>query len=60
MRKVIASEYVSLDGIMEDPAWTAPYWADDIATFKHDELFASHALLLSRVTYKGFAQAWPP
>lgn len=59
MRKVIVSEYVSLDGVMEEPAWTMPYWNDEIAKFKFDELFASDALLLGRVTYQGFAKAWP-
>jgi len=51
--------YVSLDGVMEEPAWTRPYWNDEIAKFKFDELFASGALLLGRVTYQGFAAAWP-
>jgi dihydrofolate reductase len=39
--------------------WSFPFWNDEIAKFKHDELFASDALLLGRVTYQGFAQAWP-
>lgn len=38
MGKVIMSEYVSLDGAMEEPAWTMPYWNDEIAKFKFDEL----------------------
>ena len=59
MRKVIVSEYVSLDGVMEEPGWTMPYWNDEIAKFKFDELFASDALLLGRVTYQGFVKAWP-
>ena len=59
MRKVIVSEYVSLDGVVEEPAWTMPYWNDEIARFKFDQLFASNALLLGRVTYQGFAKAWP-
>jgi len=59
MRKVIVSEYVSLDGVVEEPAWTMPFWNDEIAKFKFDELFASDALLLGRVTYQGFAKAWP-
>jgi dihydrofolate reductase len=59
MRKLVVSEFVSLDGVMEEPSWTAPYWNDEIATFKYDELFASDALLLGRVTYQGFAAAWP-
>ncbi|VVB89050.1 Uncharacterised protein [uncultured archaeon] len=68
MRKVIVSEFVTLDGVMEDPGgaekfkhggWTMPYWNEEIAKFKFDELFASDALLLGRVTYQGFAAAWP-
>ena len=59
MRKVIVSMFVSLDGVMEDPAWTMPYWNDEIAKYKLDELFAADALLLGRVTYQGFAAAWP-
>jgi hypothetical protein len=35
--------------------WSFPYWNDEIAKFKQDELFASDALLLGRVTYDGFA-----
>ena len=59
MRKIVVSEFVSLNGVMEEPAWTTPYWSDEIAKFKFDELFASDALLLGRVTYEGFAAAWP-
>ncbi len=59
MRKIVVAEFLSLDGVMEAPAWTAPYWNDEIAKFKYDELFASDVLLLGRVTYQGFAAAWP-
>jgi dihydrofolate reductase len=59
MRKVVVTEFLSLDGIMEDPAWTFPYWNDEIAKFKGEEAPASDALLLGRVTYQGFAAAWP-
>lgn len=59
MRKIVLSEYLSLDGVLENPAWTMPYWSDEIGTFKYEELFASDALLLGRVTYEGFAAAWP-
>ena len=48
-----------MDGVMEDPAWTTPYWNAEIARFKFDELFTSGVLLLGRVTYQGFAAAWP-
>jgi dihydrofolate reductase len=59
MRKIVVTEFLSLDGIMEEPAWTMPYWNDEIAKFKADEMLASDALLLGRVTYQGFAAAWP-
>jgi dihydrofolate reductase len=59
MRKVIVTEFLSLDGVMEEPAWTAPYWNDEIATFKGDEQDTSDTLLLGRITYQGFAAAWP-
>jgi dihydrofolate reductase len=68
MGKVVVSEFVSLDGVIEDPGgaekfehggWTIPYWSADIGAFKFDELMTSDALLLGRVTYEGFAAAWP-
>jgi dihydrofolate reductase len=60
MRKIIVSTYVSLDGVIENPMWTMPYWNDEIAKFQTDDLFASDALLLGRETYVGFAEAWAP
>ena len=59
MRKVIAAEYVSIDGVMEEPRWTAPYWNHELADLQRDLNFSSDALLLGRKTYQGFAQAWP-
>jgi dihydrofolate reductase len=61
MRKVIVSEYVTLDGVMENPGggWSFQFWNEEAAKYKFDELFASDALLLGRVTYEGFAKAWP-
>lgn len=59
MRNIVVTEFLSLDGVMEAPAWTMAYWADDIAAFKGDEQNTSDALLLGRVTYQGFAAAWP-
>lgn len=59
MRNLVVTEFVSLDGVMENPAWTMPYWNDEIAAFKGEESSASDALLLGRVTYQGFAAAWP-
>src|SRR6266496_1319737 len=59
MRKVVVSTYVSLDGVFEDPAWSAPYWSDEAQRFAHDQLFSSDALLVGRSTYEAFAAAWP-
>jgi dihydrofolate reductase len=60
MRKVVVTEFLTLDGVMEAlEKWSFPYWNDQIAQFKYDELFASDAQLLGRVTYEGFAAAWP-
>ena len=59
MRKLVVSEFVSLDGVMEDPRWTFQFPSEDRDKFKFDELAASDALLLGRVTYEGFAAAWP-
>ena len=59
MRKVVVSEFVSLDGVMEDPRWTFRFMSEERETFKFNELSVSDALLLGRVTYEGFAAAWP-
>jgi dihydrofolate reductase len=69
MSKVVVSEFVSLDGVMEDPGgaegfehggWTFQFdRGPEGNKFKLDELFAADALLLGRVTYQGFAKAWP-
>ena len=60
MRRVVVTEYVSLDGVFEEPGeWSFPFWNEEAFRFKHDELFASDAQLLGRLTYEGFAQAWP-
>jgi dihydrofolate reductase len=53
------SEFVSVDGVMEDPGWTFQFESEEKDQFKFDELAASDALLLGRVTYEGFAAAWP-
>jgi dihydrofolate reductase len=59
VRKVVVSEFVSLDGVIEDPRWTFRFMSEERERFKFDELCASDALLLGRVTYEGFAAAWP-
>jgi dihydrofolate reductase len=60
MRKLKLAMYVSLDGVVEDPAaWTMPFWDDQLSVLQEDYLFDSDALVLGRVTYEGFAAAWP-
>jgi dihydrofolate reductase len=68
MRKLVVSEFISLDGVMEAPGgddgyvhgpWTMPFWCDELATYKTAELEAADGLLLGRITYQGFANAWP-
>jgi dihydrofolate reductase len=69
VRRVIVSEFVSLDGVFEDPGGAEGFdrggWSfrsergAEGNRFKDDELAAADALLLGRVTYEGFAAAWP-
>ncbi len=69
MGRIVVSEFVSLDGVMEDPGgaeeyryggWTFEYdRGEEGNAFKLDETVRSEALLLGRVTYEGFAAAWP-
>lgn len=51
--------YVTLDGFMDNLAWTAPYFNEEVGKFQTDLLFSSDTLLLGRVTYEGMAAAWP-
>jgi dihydrofolate reductase len=57
VRKIIVSEFVPLDGVMEDPSWEFPFRGEEQEKFKFDELAA--ALFLGRKTYESFAAAWP-
>jgi dihydrofolate reductase len=69
MGRIVVTEFISLDGVVEDPGGSENYahggWAfafdrsEAGDTFKVDELDAADAMLLGRVTYEGFAAAWP-
>ena len=69
MGRIVVTEFVSLDGVMEDPGGAEGYehggWSfqvsrgDEGDKFKLDELVDAEAQLLGRVTYEGFAKAWP-
>src|SRR3954465_8079230 len=69
MGKVVVSQFVSVDGVIEDPGgsedWDRGGWAfqfdrgQEGDKFKLDEVMSAEALLLGRTTYEGFAEAWP-
>jgi dihydrofolate reductase len=69
MRRIVVSEFVTLDGVMEDPGGAEGFdrggWAFQFERgpegdkFKLDEVLEADALLLGRRTYEGFAKAWP-
>lgn len=69
MGQVVVSQFVTLDGVAEDPGGAEGFdrggWAFEFARgaegdkFKLDEVMAADALLLGRTTYEGFAAAWP-
>ena len=59
MGKVVAVEYVTLDGVFEEPAWSGPYFNDELANWQAANLREADALLLGRRTYEGFKAAWP-
>jgi dihydrofolate reductase len=59
MRKVVVSEFVSLDGVIEKPGWSLQLTGEEQQKYKLDELSASDALLLGRATYEELAAQWP-
>lgn len=69
MRRIVVSEFLTLDGVMQDPGGSEAFdrggWAFQFNRgpegdkFKLDELMSADGLLLGRVTYEGFAEAWP-
>jgi dihydrofolate reductase len=59
MGRIVAVEYLTLDGVFENPAWTQPYFDDAVAAFQGAVMGWADALLLGRVTYDGMSEAWP-
>ena len=66
--RLVVTEFVSLDGVMEDPGgaegfkhggWSFAFPSEEAGKYKLDELMASDAQLLGRKTYEGFAKVWP-
>ena len=68
-RKIIVTEYISVDGVIEDPVgmedsglgdWTGPFSrGPEGDRFKHEELMQADSLIFGRATYDAFAAAWP-
>ncbi len=68
MRRVVVTEFISLDGVIEDPGgaegfahggWSFEFQDPEGMRFKLEETLSHEAMLLGRVTYEGFAAAWP-
>jgi dihydrofolate reductase len=69
MGSIVVSEFITVDGVIEDPGGAEGFahggWSGKFSSgpeggkFKYEELMAAEALLLGRVTYEGFAEAWP-
>ncbi len=59
MGKITVAMYISLDGVMETPSWTAPYWEEQLSDYQDQAQREASALLLGRVTFEQFAAAWP-
>src|SRR4051794_36034365 len=59
MGRIVAVEYLTLDGGFENPTWTQPYFDETVAGFQDTGMRWADALLMGRVTYDGMSQAWP-
>jgi dihydrofolate reductase len=58
-QRIIAVEYLSLDGVFENPTWTQPYFDEVVGARQGEVMQWADALLLGRVTYDGMSVAWP-
>jgi dihydrofolate reductase len=68
VRKLIVSEFVTVDGVIEAPGgepthphtgWVSDYFGDELGAWKSEEVFEAESLLLGRVTWESFSGAWP-
>jgi dihydrofolate reductase len=69
MRKIIVTEFITLDGVIEAPGgnetahphggWSSAFRSPESGKYKMDELASADALLLGKTTYEGFAAYWP-
>jgi dihydrofolate reductase len=59
MGKIVAVEYMTLDGVFEEPVWSGPYFNEELGAWQAHNLAEADALLLGRVTYEGMKAVWP-
>ena len=59
MGRIIAVEYLTLDGVFENPTWTRSYFDQAVGAYQGELQHWADALLMGRVTYDGMSQAWP-
>ena len=59
MRKLINSTYITLDGVIENPMWTMPYFDEEAAASPGRRPNGADAMLMGRATYDGMSAAWP-
>jgi dihydrofolate reductase len=56
--KLVVTEYMTLDGVIDNPTWIAPYFNDEFLKFKFDELMGGDVMLMGRKSYEMFADVW--
>lgn len=59
MGRIIAAEFLTLDGVFEAPSWSSPYFDQAVGGYQGELQHWADALLMGRVTYDGMSQAWP-
>ncbi|MEU1588193.1 dihydrofolate reductase family protein [Micromonospora sp. NPDC005710] len=59
MRKLVNSTYITLDGVIDNPMWTMPYFDEEAASLAGAQTEEADAMLMGRATYDGMSAAWP-
>lgn len=60
MGRIVVTEFLTVDGVMESPQrWVPSFWSNETNAYKLDELHSHDAQLLGRATYESFAASWP-
>jgi len=59
MGKIYAVEYVTVDGVFEEPSWSGPFFNEELQDWQFQNTMTADIQLLGRHTYEGFKEAWP-